>query len=233
MQGVWPRSFILSSGCAYSACTECFASGLHYPSDHARWLLGDLVAIIYVAAVAIHLDPLAWAVGIYDVGGAFFFFLGFWLFLRERLGASALAYLLGCLFKESVIILPIILISHMVFMTPAGQIKAQLVRQWSYAVPFAIIMVIFTIFKLMGTSPLRFPDNHPYVIDLFGSHIANNMLLYIWWMSQSIIPYLTRLRLGDTLILAVAVALPVFVFVFVSITRAQSKHARNAGFLVV
>ena len=38
-------------------------------------LISYLSALVYAAAIAIHLDPLAWAVGIYDLGGAFFFFI--------------------------------------------------------------------------------------------------------------------------------------------------------------
>lgn len=42
------------------------------------WLISCLSAIVYGSAIAIHLDSLAWAVGIYDLGGAFFFFIAVW-----------------------------------------------------------------------------------------------------------------------------------------------------------
>ena len=185
-----------------------------------------------MAAVAIHLDPLAWAVGIYDVGGAFFFFLGLWLFLRERFISSAFAYLLGCLFKESLILLPIILIAHLLLMTPAGQIKAWMAHRWPYALPFVIVMVIVALIKLMGASPVQFPDNHPYVIDFYGPHVAKNIRLYLSWMTQGMLPYLTRLRFSDPLALT-AVVLTGYVLIFASIARTQSRHARVVGFLVI
>ena len=77
-----------------------------------NWLVSYLTAIVYAAAIAIHLDPLAWTAGFYDVGGAFFFFTSIWLFLRNRPTFSAILYLLGCLFKESLFPLSILLIFY-------------------------------------------------------------------------------------------------------------------------
>jgi hypothetical protein len=71
--------------------------------------IGLLNGLLYAVAVSIHLDPLCWAVGIYDIGGACFFLLAIWFFIRERPKTSVACFLAGVLFKESVMVLPLII----------------------------------------------------------------------------------------------------------------------------
>jgi hypothetical protein len=93
-------------------------------------------------------------------------------------------------------------------------------------------MAIVALIKLMGASPVQFPDNHPYVIDFYGPHVAKNIRLYLSWMTQGMLPYLTRMRFSDPLALT-AVVLTGYVLIFASIARTQSRHARVVGFLVI
>jgi hypothetical protein len=57
--------------------------------------IGLLTGLLYAVAVSIHLDPLCWAVGIYDIGGACFFFLAIWFFIREHPKTSVACFLAG------------------------------------------------------------------------------------------------------------------------------------------
>ena len=108
-------------------------------------LISYCVAFIYAAAVSIHVDLFAWATaGIYDLGGSFFFLLSFWLFLgveqdrvkgntapsshtKLRLAGSCLAYFVGSLFKEAVIVLPAILFSYPWIWQPRSEWKRILI----------------------------------------------------------------------------------------------------------
>jgi hypothetical protein len=148
-----------------------------------------LTGLIYAAAIAIHLDPLAWAVGIYDVGGAFFFFLSFWLFMKNNLVVSAIVYFLGCLVKESVIILPFILVSYSILEYPRSKLKDLIHNHWKHTLPFLLAMVVVFIIRMVGVSPFNLPAAHPYVIDLMGKHVSENILNYQSWMLQAFFPF--------------------------------------------
>lgn len=143
-------------------------------------------AFIYAAAVAIHIDTLAWAVGIFDLGGAFFFFASFLLFINNKIILSAVLYLTGCLFKESVIILPFILFFYNAIHIPPGNIRQSIYPLLKRTVPFLLIMAVIAAIKVVGVSQLSFTSDHPYAIDLFGLHVINNIYLYLAWMSQTL-----------------------------------------------
>ena len=104
-------------------------------------VIGFLTALIYAAAIAIHLDPLAWAVGIYDVGGALFFLLSLWLFMRGRILLSVLVFFIGLLVKESIIVLPVILLSYLLLVNPMDMWKQSVSSRWKHALPFLLAMV--------------------------------------------------------------------------------------------
>jgi hypothetical protein len=159
---------------------------LHVVGDR---LIAAAAACTYAAAVAIHLDTLAWVVGIYDLGAALFFFLALLLCIGNRPVLAALAYLSGCLFKESVLVLPAILV-FLPILTPGlswhGMLRAAW-RQSSYCIAVA---VAFALLKLSSASALSLPDSHPYALRLFGSHVVKHALVYPEWMFQSIFPFL-------------------------------------------
>jgi hypothetical protein len=152
-------------------------------------LTSYLTALIYAAAIAIHLDSLAWAVGIYDVGGTFFFFMSLWLFMKKKLVASAIVYFLGCLVKESVIILPIILVSYSILMYPGSRWKDLILNHLKNILLFLLAVGVIVTIKLTGISPFALPSTHPYAIDLSGKHVFENILSYQSWMFQSFFPF--------------------------------------------
>ena len=157
------------------------------------WLISYLSAIVYGSAVAIHLEPLAWAVGIYDLGGAFFFFIAIWFFMNNKYLLSAFLYFIGCLFKESIILLPLVLFAYLALIrsTAISENRSKSIYfGLRKIIPFILIMTIFLFIKLLSEiSPFKnVSTTHPYVIDLWGYHIIDNTLKYIYWMFQSFLP---------------------------------------------
>jgi len=157
-------------------------------------LISYWVAILYAAAIAIHLDPLAWAVGIYDIGGAFFFFLSLYFFLKKNVYTSVILYFLGCLVKEALIILPVLFLVYLLIQNlrlKRTHKNKKILISIKQIIPFVPVFLIILMIKLSsGISPLSLPAAHPYVIDLFGIHILKNFLTYTVWMYQSLISIL-------------------------------------------
>ena len=193
-------------------------------------LISYLSALVYAAAIAIHLDPLAWAVGIYDLGGAFFFFITMWCFISNKPILSALLYFTGCLFKESLIVLPLLLFSYPILMQPSipfiKRLKALILSKQT--ILFSVAMIAILLFKLpSGASPLHFSATHPYVINLWGAHVTDNALKYITWMSQSFF-FLTPVSSASNIVLIYGLLVSLVVYRF---RRQDSQFRRIAFFL--
>ena len=151
------------------------------------WITG----LLYATAVNIHMDPLLWAVGSDDIGGAFFFFSSFALFLKRRPILSALVLLLGILLKESPIFLPGVLFCYLLYRDDQISPKRMIARLW----PHAVVLAVFVALKMRGVSPLTLPEDHPYKVKLVGMHLLKNVLLYGRWSLDAILP-VKGLRLG-------------------------------------
>jgi hypothetical protein len=196
-------------------------------------VISYLSALIYAAAVAIHLEPLAWAVGIYDLGGAFFFLLCIWLFLKDKLIASAVALFCGSFFKEAVVTLPLILLFHRLLLNPTVQSPRKAPTLWRQIIPFLLVVGMVGAVKLAGESPFAFPATHPYVISLTGGHLIRNLFGYLYWMSQSCFPWLS---LGAPLFWLVASTIAFILLLGVwSVLQLQSKgpDARRLLFMII
>jgi hypothetical protein len=159
---------------------------LHIVGDR---LIAAAAACTYAASVAIHLDTLAWVVGIYDLGAAFFFFLALLLCIRDRPLLAAVAYLFGCLCKESVLVLPGILV-FLPILTPGLSWSGMLRTAWRQCSYCMAVAIVFALLKLSSASALSLPDSHPYALRLFGPHVVKHALVYPEWMFQSIFPFL-------------------------------------------
>ena len=109
--------------------------------------------------------------------------------MKNKLIASTIVYLLGCLVKESVIILPIILVSYSILVYPKSRWKDLILNHLKHIILFFLaIGVIFTI-RLARVSPFELSVTHPYAIDLSGKHLFENILCYQSWMFQSFFPF--------------------------------------------
>jgi hypothetical protein len=151
--------------------------------DVIAWAAG----FVYALAVAIVLESLLWAVGIFDVGGVFFFLLSTYLFVKERPLASAFAYVIGCLFKDTVIVLPVVLFAYTMIEAPS-QRDSRLSLMRTRLLPIAIALSVMVAVKLAGKQPQRLPISDPYAIRLSGPHVPILLSKYVFCMFQSFYP---------------------------------------------
>ena len=143
---------------------------------------------IYALAVAILFESLLWAVGIFDLGAAFFFLLAMYLFLKGRPLASASLYLVACLFKETAIVLPIVLLAYtMIAERPDGASRFAFVRK--RLLPMAVVLGVVAAVKLMGRSPFGLAISDPYAVRFVGPHVKLLFTKYVFCMFQSFCPY--------------------------------------------
>jgi len=172
-----------------------------------------ICSLIYASAVAVHLDPLCWAVGIYDLGGAFFFFTSIALFLSGRTFLSVLAFLVGTLFKESTVVLPVVLVAIQLTRLENWGLKDIKSLAWRLLPHFVVLIFVLGVKMLTGMSPLALPASHPYVFEPFGVHVVQNAYRYGGWMLQAFLPFgrintmLFRFILNDLIVLAVLVVI--------------------------
>lgn len=150
------------------------------------WFTGFLYAI----AVTIHMDSLSWIVGIYDLGGAFFFFLSFFLFVRERIVLSSISFLFALFMKESTIILPFILFFYLLIKTREG-------NRIIWNTPKILISLRQHIFILVIYGILRVPAilsidrgiDDPYALKLIGPHVSSNLTTFCSWCIEALNPF--------------------------------------------
>jgi len=155
-------------------------------------LFSAAVGVLYAVAATIHLDPLMWMAGFYDVGSAFFFFLAFFLFIKRRSMLSAGVYLLGMTTKESAFVLGGILFLYLYAFGAYGT-TAQGERISLTAIVSRLRYHIATLFgyilvKSIGLSPFALPDTHSYRVRIWGDHIWGNLYQYTAWMMDTIVP---------------------------------------------
>lgn len=148
-------------------------------------ILAFATALVYAAAISIHLDTLAWVVGIYDVGGAFLFFLSILMFFSDRWVFSAVSFFCGCLFKEAVTPLPIILFLHVILFDCRNELTCIIHKKWQFFLLFIVPLSIVLIIKFGGLHDLDLSGNNAYALDLFGGHIIENFGRYLVWMFQA------------------------------------------------
>lgn len=191
-----------------------------------------LTALIYAAAIAIHLDPLAWAVGIYDLGATLFFLFSMWLFLRSKYLPSAIAFFIGLIFKEPIIVLPLILLSYQMIMTPRDRWKELVLANWKRTLPFFAAIGMVLLIRTMGVSMLDVPASHPYAIDFLGGHVADNALSYFGWMFQSFVPIIL-FNAKLSLLLMGALSLLLVIWIISALTRqANGPQTRVIFFFI-
>ena len=143
--------------------------------------------LIYACAVTVHLDPLLWMVGFIDLSATLFYLGSLSLFLSGRRFASAAAFGLGLLSKESVIVLIVIFVLVLLYaIRPVRDLPAALSRTlW----PALLVLVIYLAARAgHAVSPLALPGSEPYSMRLFGIHILKNLFRYAWWSLEAITP---------------------------------------------
>jgi hypothetical protein len=183
-------------------------------------------ALIYAAAITIHLDSLAWAVGIYDLGATFFFLLSMRLFFDRKIAWSGAAYFAGCLFKEAVIVLPIILLFHELLLKDIQtNWKTWIVEQWKGAALFVLLVCLIGAIKFYQLSSLNLPSNNPYSYVFSLSTVVYNITYYLHWMLQSFFPFAYRVRYLSIIVILLSI-------IFVWSARNRGDVSRQILFLL-
>lgn len=149
-------------------------------------VLSYATAVIYAAAIAIHLDTLAWVVGIYDLGAGFFFLLAFWLFVERKIAASGLVCLLGCLCKESVVVLPFILLGHELLVQGPRRLWRELRARHAEAMVFFLLMSLYAGLKLYLLAQAPPVADSAYA--LAPGQGLDNSSRYGLWLMQAFYP---------------------------------------------
>lgn len=153
--------------------------------------LSWVIAFLYATAVGIHMDPLGWIVGIYDLLGAFFFMISFYLFLNNNRSLSVVSYLLALLTKEATVILPLILLFSTIFLSGAQRkvswqgIKAA-ISLLRYHFITAVLFALFLARNIMQA--LSASVNDQYEVRFLGDHLLKNAYTYIKWGCQLFYP---------------------------------------------
>ena len=152
----------------------------------ASWAAGFL----YASAVTVHLDPLLWASGIYDLGGSTFFLLSLWLFVGQRKRLALLAFAVALLFKESTVVLPGVLLTYTLFMSEDDGRPRRLALVTAKLWSFALLAGLYLAYVL-GTRGIPFtrPVGHPYRMATLGEHVWNNITHYATWSAEAVAPF--------------------------------------------
>ncbi len=148
------------------------------------WVAG----IIYAVAVTVHLDPLLWLVGFYDLAASFFYLSSISLLLAKRGWLSAMAFGLGILAKESTVVLGLAfpLIIFYTDQSSRRSSSALLRKLW----PWAAIAATYCLVRMSGAiSPFSLPSTEPYSMQLMGDHIFKNLFRYVWWSLEAVTPF--------------------------------------------
>jgi hypothetical protein len=143
--------------------------------------------LIYAAAATVHLDPLLWMVGFCDLSATFLYFAAIALFLAGRRYLSTVAFGIGLLAKESVVVVLLIFVLFLVYsVRPLKSLPAAIIRSlW----PPALVLSVYSLARIgFAVSPFSLRGSEPYSMRLFGVHIAKNLFRYAWWGLQAVTP---------------------------------------------
>lgn len=181
-------------------------------------------AVLYATAATIHLDPLLWMVGIYDLMGACFFFSGLVLFISGKPRLSALSYLLGLLFKESVLPLPVVLLGWLLWEGDGTRRHLTgVVRNLS---PHLCVLGLYLPLKLSGLSPFGFASSFPYHLTFRETGVLRNLVDYATLSLGVLVPFSSPGRLAAVIVAVVLAVLTAF-----AKFRAGSRHPAHWPFL--
>lgn len=151
-------------------------------------LISAATGLVYAAAITVHLDPLLWLVGFYDLSASLFYFASIALFLAGRKFLSAAAFGAALLAKESTLVLAVVLVVMLVYVVrPLKNVAGIVCRAlWPHGLILAGYILarignMVSLFSLSGTDPYR--------MKLFGLHLFKNLFRYSWWSLEAISPW--------------------------------------------
>lgn len=135
-----------------------------------------------------HVETAAWISALPDAGSAFFYLLGFWLFLRAenseqnhaaRHALAALAYFPALFFKEMALSFPLLLVAYGFYFPPKESWGKRVLRWTPYlgAVVCYLAIRIVVLGRFSAAQPLKVPLRvMAAAIGLLGQHAK----LFLW-----------------------------------------------------
>ncbi|HTF99155.1 MAG TPA: tetratricopeptide repeat protein [Nitrospirota bacterium] len=152
------------------------------------WFFPFSAALLF-AVHPVHTEAVAWVAGLPELAFTFFSLLSFYLYLRARdtahsmalSVASAVSYACAILFKETAIVLPVIILLHdILFRDPARRISAA--KYVLYAATTAVYVAV-RISALGGFTPV-----HRYTALSLFEHVINVPPLFAEYLEKLVLP---------------------------------------------
>jgi hypothetical protein len=145
-----------------------------------------LAGLLYLCLAPLHIDPLLWFVGFFDVALVTFSLLAFIAFLDDKPVRMALMCLLALLTKEAgVFLLPLLLAWGLLLRRP-----------WRQAAGLAVLFACYVAVKMQGISPFAQVPTHPHAMTLSPPHAFSLLLRYAEWIASSFAPLLVPAAAG-------------------------------------
>jgi hypothetical protein len=169
-------------------------------------LISWTAGFLYAVSVTVHMDSMLWMVGIYDIGGALFFFLAFFLFIKKRVIFSAIVYCLALFTKESTIILLPVLLLYQLHRDNSG--KRFLEKFLSGVKAFwrhGIILLVYFLIRIPSLASVPIKSDNPYQIQLTGIHILDNITSFFKWAFEGLNPYFELPLSGISIIIGFSI----------------------------
>lgn len=138
---------------------------------------------LYASSATVHLEPLLWLVGMYELIAGLSVVGSLLAFLKGRHLISSGLLLGGLLAKEASIVTFPILVLLVLCRVPAGTLY-----RLKQLLPHTIVISAYVVLKLLGTSPLQLPADHPYAVQITGGHVRANLISYAAWAAEALIP---------------------------------------------
>lgn len=159
-------------------------------SDIAFRLTGSrrvswMSAFLFLSAASVHLDPLLWLVGFFDLGGMMFALLSIHAFLRKKSILSVLMLVLALMTKETTVVVPAILVAITLFGPPElTDQKVNGLRRYRSLLPHVGLGLLFLLFRLSAARSALFATDLPYSVSFAGEDLLGNLTRYITWLGQ-------------------------------------------------
>lgn len=147
----------------------------------ARDDAATLAGVLLVSLATLHIDPLLWLVGLYDIATVTFSLLAVEGFLRRRLFTSLTFLVCALLMKEAGAFLPPLLLFWAIAEhRPRGE-----------AIGYSCVALIYGAIKLMGTSPLSVGRENSHEMTLDPQRLFVVLREYLTWLAGSFLPFAT------------------------------------------
>jgi hypothetical protein len=140
-----------------------------------------LSGFLFLSLVSIHIDPLLWLVGLYDILLLSFSLLAVVSFLDDRPVVSTLCVVLALLTKEAAVFLLPLLIAWNFFRNPS----------WKYITSLSLLFAVYFFVKSVGLSPFSLDAGNAHAMSLSILNALALLRVYLDWLGASLIPPIT------------------------------------------